>query len=71
VSRCVLSEEEVVVGLLESEGVDEFVVLLKVVVAAEEQDYFVDVVFGGDGGTEGTHEAVTVLDQVAVYYALY
>ena len=29
---------------------------------AEEEDYFVDVVFCGDGGAEGSHEAVAVLD---------
>lgn len=62
-----LGEEEVGIGLLfESEGVDELVVFLEVLVVAEEEDDFVDVVFGADRRAQRTHQAVPVLHQVAV-----
>lgn len=68
----VLREEKMVlVGLLlESEGIDELVVLLKVLVVAQEKDNLVDMVLGTDGRAQRTHEAVAVLDEVAVDDAL-
>lgn len=62
----VLGEEEVVGLVFESECIDESVVLLKVVAIFEEEDDFVDVILGTDGGAEGAHDAVVVLDEVAV-----
>lgn len=64
----VLGEEKIVlVGLLlESEGIDELVVLLKVLIIAKEEDNFVDVVLRADGRAQRTHKAVAVLDKVAV-----
>lgn len=45
----ILGEEEMMVGLFQAEGVDEFVVFLEVVVIAQKEDDFIDVVFVGDG----------------------
>ena len=41
-----MGEEEVVRLLLKPEGVDVFVILLKIVTIAEEEDDLVDVIFG-------------------------
>ena len=67
----VLGDEEVVlVGLLlEAEGVDELVVLLKVMRVTKEENDFIDVVFVSDGGAECSHESITVLDEISINYA--
>jgi hypothetical protein len=63
----ILREEEMRVGLLlKSKSVDELVVLLEILIVSEEENDLIDVILGTDGRTKGSHEAVAVLDQIAV-----